>query len=336
MARNETTSRVLRVIHILEVNPAGISARDIHTRLSDEGFLCTIRTLYRDLEAIQAAYFPIVQTGDGADTKWRLESIATLNNKIQFSYQELMALFLAKSSLDQLKGSGIYPHIANFFTRLEKALGQGAEQELDRLRDYMKYKPQATWQSGVSQEILDTVYDACAESHILEVQYKSKSGNNKDKVTTRKLGPEGMYFADSGVYLIALDLTDNQHKTFSVSRILEAKMTDEHYQSNNFDLTNFVKDSIGVLRLGEVTDIELFVADPLAAYVSERRWHESQKVTRVDGGVKLKMRVRVNDELSRWVLSLGPSAQVIAPLALKDSVIAMATAIANPKVKKSA
>lgn len=331
MARNETTARVLKVIHILEVNPQGLGIRDLYQKLQDDGFPCSIRTVYRDLEAIQAAYFPVTREGSGDESKWKLESIATLNEKVQFSYHELMALFLAKNTLENLQGSGLYPHIRSFFTRLEKALGPGASQEIERLREYMAIKPQATWQSGVSQEILDTIYDACAEGHVLEIDYKSKSGEQKDKVAQRRLGPEGIYFADSGVYLIAQDLSTKTHKTYAIARILQARMTNEGYTSQNFSLTEYIKDSMGVLRQGEISDVELFIQEPMATYVSERRWHESQKIIRVDNGIRLKLRVRLNDELVRWVLGLGSCAEVLGPNLLNTKVLEEAVKIAKKR-----
>lgn len=327
MARNETTARVLKVIHLLEVNPQGLGIRDLYQKLQDDGFPCSIRTVYRDLEAIQSAYFPVTREGSGDESKWKLESIATLNEKVQFSYHELMALFLAKNTLENLQGSGLYPHIRSFFTRLEKALGPGASQEIERLREYMAIKPQATWQSGVSQEILDTIYDACAEGHVLEVDYTSKSGEQKDKVAQRRLGPEGIYFADSGVYLIAQDLATKTHKTYAIARILQARMTSEAYYSQNFSLTEYIKDSMGILRQGEIREVELFIQEPMASYVSERRWHESQKIIRVDNGIRLKLRLRVNDELVRWVLGLGGCAEVITPAILNVKVRAEAEKI---------
>ena len=320
MARNETTARVLKVIHILEIHPQGLSIRDLYQKLQDDGFPCSVRTVYRDLEAIQAAYFPVTREGSGDESKWKLESIATLNEKVQFSYHELMALFLAKNTLENLQGSGLYPHIKSFFTRLEKALGPGASQEIERLREYMAIKPQATWQSGVSQEILDTIYDACAEGHVLEIDYTSKSGEQKDKVAKRRLGPEGIYFADSGVYLIALDLNTQTHKTYAIARILQARMTTDAYESKNFSLAEYIKDSMGVLRQGEISDVELFIQEPMASYVSERRWHQSQKIIRVDNGIRLKLHLRINDELVRWVLGLGSCAEVVSPKALHMQV----------------
>lgn len=321
MARGDTASRIIRLIYLLEKNPKGLTASEIFSRLNSEGFECGKRTVYRDLDVIGKSYFPIVNEGEGERKIWKLNSIAKLSDKIQFSYHELMALFLAKESLQTLKGSALFQHINGFITRLEQALGPGAERELKNLSQYITYRASATWQTGVSEEIINTIYEACYEGYVLDLDYRSKSGEFKDQIKTRKIGPEGLYFADSGVYLIAKDLTSNKFRTYSLHRVVQATRTDEIYdQDKSFSMTEFIRNNFGIFSGGEVEDVEIVIEDPIASYVSERRWHESQQVTRHPGGIHLKMRVNINDELARWILGLGDCATVVAPVSLRKLV----------------
>ena len=50
----------------------------------------------------------------------------------------------------------------------------------------------------------------------------------------------------------------------------------------------------------------------------------------------MRLRVRVNDELVRWILGLGPSAIVVAPISLRDAVVAMAKEIQEKNSKRIA
>lgn len=75
---------------------------------------------------------------------------------------------------------------------------------------------------------------------------------------------------------------------------------------------------------------------PIGSFVSERRWHDSQQITRVDGGIEFKMHVKINDELARWILGLGPSADVQAPAELREMVTSSALEIVEKyKMKKT-
>lgn len=60
-----------------------------------------------------------------------------------------------------------------------------------------------------------------------------------------------------------------------------------------------------------------------ASFVSEGRWHETQTVVRIPEGDTLKMHLKINDELARWVIGLGPSAKVVTPPSLRDPVLNM-------------
>jgi predicted DNA-binding transcriptional regulator YafY len=48
--------------------------------------------------------------------------------------------------------------------------------------------------------------------------------------------------------------------------------------------------------------------------VGKKIWHESQKAKRLpDGGLELTLQVAGLEEIKRWVLSLGPEAEVLGP-----------------------
>jgi predicted DNA-binding transcriptional regulator YafY len=338
MARGDTASRIIRVIYLLEKNPAGFTLAQLHSQLVQDGYECSRRTVYRDLEVIESAYFPIVNEDEGERKVWKLQGIAKLTDKIQFSYHELMALFLAKESLNTLRGSALFENINSFINRLEQALGPGSEKELKNLASYITYKSSATWQTGVSEEVLNTIYECCYEGYELELEYRSKSGDFKDQIKLRRLGPEGLYFADAGVYLVAKDLESGQFKTYSLHRVVQARRTERTYdQDKKFSMGSYIKDNIGVLGTGEVSDIELLIEDPVASYISERRWHDTQQITRESNGVRLKMKVRVNDELVRWIMGLGAAAVVVSPDGLRKSVCEMAQKVMERNsVKKAA
>jgi predicted DNA-binding transcriptional regulator YafY len=327
MARNDQVTRVLAAISLLERNPSGFSVSDLHQKLVVDGFECSKRSVYRDLEAIERAHFPVTREGVGEDSRWRLDSIASISRNIQISYRELLALFIARGTLDSMKGSPIYESIQSFFNRIEKALGSKFQEGLLELESYLRFKPKQTWQSGISQEVLDTVHQACAEGHRLRIEYRSVSGAAKGETKSRTVGPDAIYFADAGAYLIAKDLESGQHKTYALARVSSAIQLPDEYESDGFVAKEFLKNGIGVLGRGEIQQVEIQIAEPIASYISERRWHESQVTTRTESGITLRMQVMVNDELARWVLGLGPAAQVIAPSELRDAVTTLAHSI---------
>ena len=64
--------------------------------------------------------------------------------------------------------------------------------------------------------------------------------------------------------------------------------------------------------------------DPVAAPLTgERKWHPSQKMTfRKDGSAELTLKVGIAPDLEAWILSWGPRAKVLEPLALRNRIAA--------------
>lgn len=318
MARNDTVSRILKVIHLLEVHPSGLSVKELRQKLDEQGYKASERTIYRDIEALEMLRLPVIREenpNQAGQSRLRLESVASIHQKISFSYHELIALFLSRESMQIYKGSPFFRVVDQFFEKIEKGLGLGGQKELLNIQGYVGFKPSSTWQSTVQHEIMDTLYDACAEGQELQIIYKAKSGEHKDQFVPRRVGPEGLYFVDSGAYLVAKDLGKKEYRTYSVNRIVEAKKLDDEYVSS-LNLKDYLKNSIGLINSGEIKPVEVFIKDPIASYVSERRWHDSQTITRVDDGVVMKMTVQINAELVRWILGLGSAAVVRAPVEL--------------------
>lgn len=336
MARHEMTLRVFRILHYLETSRMGLRVGQIHERLRDDGFEIDKRTVHRDLELLQQAHIPLESEGSGPESRWKMSPYAEVKQHVQFTYHEIFALYVARNSLDHLKGTPLHEVLNSLFMKIEKILGTNTDAFQDFLKN-LAFRPQLTWHTSVPQVILDTVYHTLEEGHVLKISYRSEAGQNAGQYVDRRVGPECLYFANGGVYLIAKDLNKNEPRTYALARIKEAEMdTSQTYEKEGLSPEKLFKESFGVLNSGETKAVELLIEGPVAAYVSERRWHESQQTLKTDLGVRIKMNVRINDELARWVLSLGPSATVMAPAALSELVESLAAQVANKYQQKKA
>lgn len=329
------TLRIFRILHYLETSKVGLRVGEIHERLQHDSFDVDKRTVHRDLELLQQAQIPLVSEGSGPESRWRISPFAQVKQNIQFTYHEIFALYVARNSLEHLKGSPIHQALDSLFVKIEKALGTDAEAFQEFLAN-LAFRPQSTWQVAVAPIILDTVYNALEEGHVLKLQYRAEGGTNAGKYVERLLGPECLYFANGGIYLIAKDLEKGEPRTYALARVKEAVMlNDRPYEKEGMAPDKLFKDSIGVLNTGETMPIEILVTGPVAAYISERKWHESQQTIKTDQGTRIQMQVRLNDELCRWVLSLGEGATVIEPDQLRRMVESTAQQIARNYQKKA-
>jgi len=71
----------------------------------------------------------------------------------------------------------------------------------------------------------------------------------------------------------------------------------------------------------ELHTVKVRISPGWARWVSEKIWHESQKITKLpNGSLEMAFRVAGLDEIKRWVLSFGPEAVVLEPARLREIV----------------
>lgn len=327
MARHDMTLRIFRILHYLETSRTGLRVGEIHERLEQDDFAVDKRTVHRDLELLQSAFIPLENEGSGPESRWKLSPFAELKQNIHFTFQEILSLYLGRRYLEHLKGSPFYSALDSLFIKLEKVLGTKSE-VFQELLQTIQFRPQLSWHTKVPQIVLDTVYQALDEGHVLKISYRSETGHNAGQYAERRVGPECLYFANGGVYLIAKDLTKNEPRTYALSRIDSAEMeSEQNYDREGLAPEKIFKESFGILNIGHVDDVSILVEGPIGAFVAERRWHETQTTLKNEKGITINMRVKINDELARWVLSLGPSATVLSPPTLAKDVERLALEI---------
>ena len=71
--------------------------------------------------------------------------------------------------------------------------------------------------------------------------------------------------------------------------------------------------SLGV-HSGPPHAVEIEFCSDVADYVKAREWHASQRFSDLaDGRVMITLQVCIDQALTSWILSFGPSARVVSP-----------------------
>jgi predicted DNA-binding transcriptional regulator YafY len=318
--RNSQVSRVYRVLSILEGAPHGLTVSDLAERLQERGFEVGKRTIYRDLDALRAAGFPLEERGksDEQGTRWTLERNAKVNHYLVLSSRELMGLYLARSVLSPLKDTPFYQDLVSTFQKIEEKLGNKSQGFLEELGQELHFEPGPRWGLGINPDVVDTIRAACNERQLLRVQYSS---TNSGKTSHRKIGPHFLYFAKGSLYLVAEDIDEKTVKIFSVPRIGEATMLDQAYSGQISDPEEYFSASFGIYRGEKPEQVRVQFGPKVAAYVRERRWHSSQRViAKEHGSIEIQMEVAQTPELVQWILGFGSQATVIEPEELATAI----------------
>jgi predicted DNA-binding transcriptional regulator YafY len=318
MPRNEQAVRQLVILNKLEQARYGLTLEQLAEGL-DPSAIRHPRTLRRDLDAIESAGYPLLTERIDGRTRWKLLDGARHAPALRFSPTELMALTLSRRLIAPLEGTAVHASLQSALGKASAALppeGLALVQQLEDtfsvgLGPHKRYKHH--------REIVERVTRAIADKTRIQMRYDSAS---RGRVTRREVDPYRLWYASGGLYLIGYCHLRKEPRMFAVERIKSVTPTDSPYQIPlHFDFDAFVEDSLTVMR-GRRIDIELEFDKPTAAWVKDRIWHPSQRLTRLSRGrLRMALSMAETRELVGWVLSFGSGVRVIRPESLRGAVM---------------
>ena len=83
---------------------------------------CGWRTVYRDLEALQNAGFPLYSEKIDGKSIWSLLDTAKNNIPIPLNLTELMALYFSRGMMGALKDTVLYESLESLFDKIKTTL----------------------------------------------------------------------------------------------------------------------------------------------------------------------------------------------------------------------
>jgi predicted DNA-binding transcriptional regulator YafY len=287
----------------------------------------TTRTIRRDLEALQAAGFPLFDELIDGKRFWRIDArpFKALADT-GFTLSELCALYFSRTLLECLAGTPFRDDLASAFVKFEAALSPKMRQFFDRLPAVLQAKaePKRRRESGLSEskaegrgrEIIARLIEATLARRRATMRYHSFSS---DRTKEYLVEPYRLIYADGGLYLIAQVPEYQGLRTFAVERVESLSLLEESFEPGNDQrmlADEVFQHSLGINQ-GTPERIAIEFTPPVSRYVAERLWHPSQTLDeRPDGSLRLELHVCDDWALRRWILGFGPFARVVAPDAL--------------------
>ena len=318
--RNSQISRILCLLDLLENSTSGATVSELWQSLTERGHETGKRSVYRDLEALSKAGFPLFPEGDDENNqRWTLERKVKINQYFILNSRELFALYLARGALVPLRSSPFYSDLESIFAKLEEKLGSKQVDYLESLASEIKFEPGPQWGLGLDPEVLETVRAGCSEAQVISCSYYSV---NSKAESVRKLGPHYLYYANGGLYLVAEDMRDHKTKVFALPRMKSAELLGEVYKGKIQTPEDFFEGALSVFKGGEVESVTIEFEQECAQYVRERKWHPSQRVTNLSGGrIRVNFDIAATPEFYSFILGFGASAKVISPMGLAGKIM---------------
>jgi predicted DNA-binding transcriptional regulator YafY len=310
--RGDQLARQWRLIQRLARNRYGVGLDDLAEDLG-----CVRRTVYRDLDALMFAGFPVVSEKRDGRVLYRFLDSFEIGDT-PFTADEVLALAFGEDLLRILEGTVFHDSIRSALHKIRASLGPELSEYLARLGESFRVLPGPHKRYARYRDTIQTLNEAVLSRQTVSMQYRT---GRTGKVSTRKLDPYRVWYRSGGLYVIGHDHRSDEIRTFAVDRIRGLKTTEETFAvpaSFNFDA--YTAASFGVVAEPAVA-VRIRFDRSWAIHVEEHSWHPSQKLERRgDGSVDLLMEVGGTTELRNWVLSFGGGAEVLEPESLRAEV----------------
>jgi predicted DNA-binding transcriptional regulator YafY len=286
-----------------------------------------LRTLRRDLAALEEVGFPLMTDQVNGQTRWKLMDGFRRLPALGLSPSELMALVFSRDLLRPLQGTYIHSALDSALTKASAALPPSGLDFVRQMHEFLsvRFGPHKVYRAH--REVIDRASRAIADRRTVQIRYGSASSG---KTGRREVDPYHLWYAAGGLYLIGYCHRRRDVRMFAVERIRALTITDHAYQLPlGFDVEAYVQDALVVMR-GRQIAVELLFDRATAAWTRDRVWHPSQQLTPLrDGRLRMTLRVADTAELVRWVLSFSRGVKVVKPEALRERVQREALAVAR-------
>ena len=324
MARNEQLIRQHKLLQLLEYSRFGRTLEELRDELvGDLGLTgLHVRTVRRDIEALQAAGFAIESESLERGRVYKLGRHNRGVHEIGVSATELIALSIGRDLLFPLAGTQYWRGIESFWNKVREAIPAGVYEHYQRYRRTLHVfgSPNKTYER--QEGILKTINRAILEHRVVEIRYEPVG----KEATKRQIEPYGLAVYQSSIYVVAAapEVADSQGRlrNWKLDRFHHATALDEYFTPDpSIDLSKYLGQSIGIFSGDSATPVRIRLGQRGAAWVREDPWHPEQQFEDApDGSVVLTVPASHPRELLPKVLSLGGEAEVIEPPEFRQAV----------------
>jgi len=342
MARNEQLIRQHKIIQVLERRRYGATLEDLRDTVVDELGLGSlhVRSIRRDIEALQAAGMPIITEETQSGKIWKMSRSDTGLHRLTITASELISLSMGRDLLIPLVGTQFWQGIEAFWNKVREQLPPGVWEHYERYRRTLRILGVVPKTYEKQQGMLKTFNRAIQEHRRLDVVYEASGSPARQRL----LEPYGLAIFQSSIYLVAvesaqhLDLEPQERlRHWKLDRFQKATALDDWFKPDEeIDLDSHLGRSVGIFSGDRPTVYRIRLNSKAARWVQEEPWHAEQQLEICsDGSSILSVPAYHPLEVIPQVLRLGSAAELLEPASartiLAEQIEEMAALYASPK-----
>jgi predicted DNA-binding transcriptional regulator YafY len=273
-------------------------------------FEVTARTIYRDLDAINAAGIPVVAY-PGPGGGYCIDPSYTIDRRL-LGFDDLRAIVSA------LKGVNAAMEDRAIGSALEKIESLGPrERSQEFLEDRIAIDLFPWGSRDEEKRLVKVLESAVAERRLVEFSYSSYGS----KVERRSVEPMTLVFKAYAWYLWGFCRLRGDYRIFKLVRMRDLETKLERFKRRP---QAYSPDALAP----QLVEIDLVLRADAARAAQAEEWFGGEDLEREeDGSIRIGLRVPEGEWIVKLILGFGPGLEILEPLALREALFRTAAEI---------
>jgi predicted DNA-binding transcriptional regulator YafY len=274
-------------------------------------FEVTVRTIYRDLDAINAAGIPVVAY-PGPGGGFCIDPSYTIDRAL-LGFDDLRAIV---SALKGVNSALEDRSIGSALAKMESLAPRGRGREL--LEDRIAIDLFPWGRREEERQLVRKLEPAIAERRVVRFSYSSYGGPSE----RRSVEPMTLVFKAYAWYLWGYCRLREDYRIFKLSRIRELEASLERFKRRSASYSPEAE-----MPTPPMVEVVLGIDGSRAAEAIE--WYGAEATEALaDGSLLVRLRVPEGDWLLKTLLGFGPGVELLSPPSLRRALSEAAAAIA--------
>jgi len=276
-----------------------------------ERFEISLRTVYRDIRALEASGVPI---GAEAGVGYFLMDNYKLP-PVMFTKEEASALLFGEKLVEKMSDNQMRAEFCSALTKIKAILNPEEKDRLEKLHSRISVLNYTSTNGNFNRLFLSEIQQALVSKQVLEIDYQAGYGA---PATKRVVEPIGLCNYSRRWHLFAWCRLRNEYRDFRLDRIVNLRLSQETFKGKqHISMDDFISQ---MNVISDKANIALIIKTERIKLIDESKyWYGFTEEEKIDDQTS---RLRfANNELrgfANWILSSGSYAKVEEPIELKE------------------
>jgi predicted DNA-binding transcriptional regulator YafY len=268
-----------------------------------ERYDISLRTVYRDIRALEEAGVPI---GSEAGVGYYLPRGYFLP-PVMFTDEEANSMLLGAKLIEQMSDESVTKEFSSALDKIKSVLRTSGKDNLEILNSSIMVSQQFRRKNAGTY--LARIQKAITNSNIIRINYYSHYSEESNQ---RYVEPIGLYFYSNAWHLIAYCRLREDYRDFRVERIKKLTEFDERFEI--IDHTSLEEYIQGITQQFSMQLVKVNFTNEAAKYIHEQKY--SYGFVDEEAGesiTTMSFMTSSLDYFARWILMFGDSVEIVSP-----------------------